>query len=78
MIIDDKKIFVPGSIMDFLELLSIDEMHQFFDCLCLLMDEKPIPKDTPRAVKMCVFHVQAMQEYAPNYEEESEAQNGKE
>lgn len=78
MEIEDKKIFMPFDIVNFLKLLDVKQCNIFFDCVTLLIDKKPLPSNIPTVVKMCVLHVISMQKFAPDYEEEeSEVNNEK-
>lgn len=75
MYIEDKKIFMPFDITNFLKLLDWKKCNIFFDCITLLIDKKPLPSNIPTDVKLCVLHVISMQKFAPDYEDEESEVN---
>ena len=73
---NEKKIFMPFDITEFLKMLDFKKCNIFFDCVGLLIDEKPLPSGIPTDVKLCLLHVISMQKFAPDYDnEESEVED---
>lgn len=69
---DDKWMYMPPDIREFLNLMSPFQIKNFLICLHLYMNNKPLPKNVDKEVLMTFLHVLSFHENRKEQDEEEE------
>lgn len=72
---DDKWLYMPCDLLDFLKVLKKGQPGKVFYCLHLIMNKRPLPKDLEPEVLLTVMHVLSFHKNRKEQDEEEEICN---